>query len=435
MITLEMLEKITEGKLINGKNSFVKTIEGFEFNSRKIKKGKVFIPLEGKRDGHNFIEDAAKNGALATLTSKKIETLIPQIAVKDTLNAFVKIANFKRKLFKGKTVAITGSVGKTTTKELLSHVLSNFFTCKSNIESYNNMIGVSYTLSNLKNPDIYIQEIGTSAPGEIRKLTNIVKPEIAILTTVSPAHLEGFENIEALKEEKLSIFTKNKITIAPVEFKNRLKNGIFFGKGGDASFTEISSQPNKTVFKAKIMGENIRGTIKIPGKGILNSILIILIIAKLVEIDLKKATEILESFTSPKWRMEIRHLKNTILIKDFYNANPASMKNAIDVLANFNMPKVAIFGEMLELGKNSKFFHEEIGKYLNEKKVETGIFFGENSIFYLNTFNGKGYHFKDKNELIAFLKKIDIRKKVFLIKGSRGNRLEEVTHIIEKRLE
>ncbi|WP_456396108.1 UDP-N-acetylmuramoyl-tripeptide--D-alanyl-D-alanine ligase [Desulfurobacterium sp.] len=430
-MTLKEIAEITNGKIIGNKNIQIKH---FEFDSRKVKRNTLFIPLKGKRDGHDFIEDAFKNGAAATLTEKTLNPNYPSIYVKDTMEAFKKIALFNRKNFKGKVIGITGSVGKTTTKELLSHVLSQKFTVHSNIQSYNNLLGVIHTLANLKTCDIYIQEIGTNSPGEVKSLTELVKPNIGIVTAVEPGHLEGFKTIENLIREKFSLLENTEIKIAPSNLTREI--GILtFGKGGIAEILDANFSPEETTFTVKIGNTTVSGKVKVPGKGILNAILITLIIGNILKIPYDDIIRKIETFKPPKWRMEILNLKEITIIKDYYNANPASMKNAIDVLSLYQNPKVAILGEMLELGNHSEKLHEEIGKYLSEKGIEEAIFFGKNSIFYLSNFSGRGYHFNNRKKFIDFLKKFNFKGKAVLIKGSRGNRLEDAESTIRERFQ
>ncbi|OMH41104.1 UDP-N-acetylmuramoyl-tripeptide--D-alanyl-D-alanine ligase [Desulfurobacterium indicum] len=430
-MTLKEIAEITDGKIIGNKDI---QVERFEFDSRKVKGNTLFIPLKGKRDGHDFIEDAFKNGAVATLTEKVLNPHFPAIHVNDTMEAFKKIALFNRKNFRGKTIGITGSVGKTTTKELLSHVLSRKFTVHSNIESYNNLLGVIHTLANLKPCDIYIQEIGTNSPGEVKALTKLVKPNIGIVTAVEPGHLEGFKTLENLIKEKFSLLKNTEIKIAPSHLTKE-ENILTFGKGGIAEILNANFSPEETTFTAKVNNTTISGKVKVPGKGILNAVLITLIIGNILKVPYNEIIEQIETFKPPKWRMEVLKLKKVTIIKDYYNANPASMKNAIDVLSLYQNPKVAILGEMLELGNHSEKFHEEIGKYLTEKGIEEAIFFGKNSAFYLSNFNGKGYYFNNRKEFMNFLRKFNFKGKTVLIKGSRGNRLEDVENIIKERFQ
>ncbi|WP_457568022.1 UDP-N-acetylmuramoyl-tripeptide--D-alanyl-D-alanine ligase [Desulfurobacterium sp.] len=428
---LKEIASITNGTVKGNEET---NIERFEFNSKRITDNTLFIPLKGRRDGHDFIEDAARRGAAATLSEKNLNTSIPTVLVKNTMEAFKKIAIHRRKTFNGKVVGITGSVGKTTTKELLTHVLSRFLTVHSNIESYNNLLGVVHTLANLKNCDIYIQEIGTNSPGEVAALSEIVKPHISIVTAVEPGHLEGFGNFNNLLKEKLSILKSAEIKIAPSHLIES-KNALTFGKNGTAEIIEAQFLPHETQFTVRIDNNLVKGRVQIPGKGILNAVLITLLVGKILNIPPEEIIKIVETFKPPKWRMDIINLGNITLIRDYYNANPASMKNAIEVLSLYKTPKVAILGEMLELGKHAEDLHKQIGKYLSEKGVEEAILFGENSIFYLSNFNGKGYHFKDREEFLSFIKNFNFNGKTVLIKGSRGNRLEEVETIIRERFQ
>ncbi|WP_022847073.1 MULTISPECIES: UDP-N-acetylmuramoyl-tripeptide--D-alanyl-D-alanine ligase [unclassified Desulfurobacterium] len=428
---LKEIANITGGTI---KGNLNVNVERFEFDSRKVTEKTLFIPLKGNRDGHNFIDDAAKRGAAATLSEKELKPILPTIHVENTMEAFKKIALHKREIFSGNVIGITGSVGKTTTKELLTYVLSKFSTVHSNVESYNNLLGITHTLANLKKCNVYIQEIGTNSPGEVATLTEMVKPHIGVVTAVEPGHLEGFKTFENLLKEKFSLIENTEVKIAPSHLAKE-KNILTFGKGGTAEIIEAHFYPEKTLFTAKINSKTVNGQVNIPGRGILNAILITLLIGNVLNIPPEEIVEIVKTFKPPKWRMEIVKLGSITLIRDYYNANPASMKNAIDVLSLYETPKVAVLGEMLELGNHSEKLHRDIGKYLSEKGIEEALFFGKNSVFYLSNFNGRGYHFNNRDEFLQFLKTFDFSGKTVLIKGSRGNKLEEVETIIRERFQ
>jgi UDP-N-acetylmuramoyl-tripeptide--D-alanyl-D-alanine ligase len=427
------LARIVGGKLFGKENV---SIKGFDFDSRKIQEKMVFIPLKGNRDGHLFITDAVKKGAVGYLTERgKIGKSEFFIEVENTLKAFSKIGAFKRKLFKGKVIGITGSVGKTTTKELLNFILSENYNVYSNKESFNNLIGVSYTLSNIPGKaEILIQEIGTNKPGEISQLSETVMPDIGIITAIGESHLEGFNCIENVIEEKLSILKFSTLGIVPSSFKvNSQIPLITFGRNGDVELMKVQKSKNGSYFTLKIKDRYFSGKVNIPGKGILNSIMIAAALTEILDLDTHYVLKKIESFKPPKWRLNIRKLKKgIILINDSYNANPLSMRNAIEVLSLYRNRKIAILGDMLELGKFSEEKHREVGKLIPHCGIETLITFGNSSKLYGTSLKKRHHHFTDMDELLSFISNFDFENSTVLIKGSRGNRLELVAKSLEE---
>ncbi len=435
-ISLEELTRITEGKLQG--NSKVKRIQGFEFDSRNIDEGKVFIPLKGRRDGHQFIKDALSKGGCGTLS--EIPVRIPpgkfSILVDNTFEAFKKIARHRRNSFRGTTIGITGSVGKTTTKELLNTLLSPFFNTYRNIKSFNNLLGITYTLSNIPpQAELYIQEIGTNRKGEVEELRKFISPDIAVVTAVEKAHTENFIQFEELIEEKLSITQGVPVSIVPEKFKEIAKSEevITFGRAGKIKLKQLTLKPDRAEFSLDVYGKHVHFQSPVPGIATVNATMITCGIALLLSVPLEELPPLLESFTPPEMRMEIKKIKGKVVINDSYNANPTSMKNAIEVLSLQPKPRLAIVGEMLELGKLAEEEHRKIGIALNRADVNTLISYGKLTRETAEAFNGKKFHFTDREELINFIKNYDFPENSILIKGSRGNRLEEIYKIIEER--
>ncbi|ADY73605.1 UDP-N-acetylmuramoylalanyl-D-glutamyl-2,6-diamin opimelate/D-alanyl-D-alanyl ligase [Desulfurobacterium thermolithotrophum DSM 11699] len=429
----EEVAKIVKGKLIgNGK------VNSIEFDSRNVKKGSLFVPLRGNRDGHQFIKDAFQNGASGTLSERTLP--IPEgkflIEVKNTFEAFKLLGKWKRGNFNGTTIAITGSVGKTTTKELLTHVFSKFFKTYRNVKSFNNILGLTYTLSNLPlDTELYIQELGTNRQGEIPELVEIVKPEISVVTAVEKAHTAGFKDISDIVKEKLSITEGAILSIVPIQFKefSKSKETITFGREGDIKLLDVQLFPNKTEFLIESFGRRLQFFSPIPGLGVVNSTLIAVGLAEVFKVNIEKVSELIRTFTPPEMRLTVEQLNKVILIDDSYNANPKSMENAIKVLSLQELPKVAIIGEMLELGEESKKEHEKIGELLNHAKVETLIAYGKETESTFKVFKGKKSYFTSQEELIKFIKTFHFQGKAVLVKGSRGNRLEKIARIIRER--
>jgi UDP-N-acetylmuramoyl-tripeptide--D-alanyl-D-alanine ligase len=423
--------KVTEGRLV-GNN---RRITGVHFDSREIKEGNLFVPVKGKRDGHLFISDAFSKGAAAALTEKELNAeLAPcQVVVKDALEAFKKIALYRRGKFQGPVVAVTGSVGKTTTKELLKELLPSAF---ANPKSYNNLLGVCYTLSNLPEGGTLIQEVGTNSPGEVKELRELIKPTVAVVTAVGKAHTQGFGSLKEVAREKLSLTEGADLAIVPWEYRqlSRAKRTLTFGEGGDAKLKELTVENGRTAFTVEISGKTVSFQTEVPGKGLANATLIALLIAELFGIPLKEVKETVENFSPPERRMAVLELPKGRIIDDCYNANPLSMENATLVLKSFKGEKVAVIGEMLELGEESKKEHEKLAKLLEEAGANVLIAFGKETKITAESFKGKAFHFTDRKEFINFIEKFPFEGKTVLVKGSRGNRLEEAVEIVKKRL-
>ncbi len=435
-LSLEKLIQVTGGKLQG--NPEAKRVFGFEFDSRKIDEGKVFIPLKGRRDGHRFIGDALSRGGCGTFSEIPIRTPPGKfsILVDNTFKAFKRIARFKRNSFKGTTIGITGSVGKTTTKELLNALLSPFFSTYRNIKSFNNLLGVTYTLSNIPSrAELYIQEIGTNRKGEVEELKKLITPDIAIVTAVEKAHTENFSSFEELIEEKLSITQGVPVSIVPEKFKELAKSEevITFGRNGKIKVKELTLKSDGTEFSIEVYGKPIHFQSSIPGMAIVNATMVACAAALLLSVPLEELPPLLKSFTPPEMRMEIERVNGKVIINDSYNANPASMKNAIEVLFLQPEPRLAVIGEMLELGNLAREEHRKVGILLNEAGVETLISYGEFTKETANTFSGRSFHFTDREELISFIRNYDFFENSILIKGSRGNKLEDVYRIIKER--
>ena len=431
----EDLAKITKGRLRGEKNL---SVSSFEFDTREEVSGALFIPLKGKRDGHDFIEDAFLKGALGTLTERLIE--VPQgkfsVEVEDTFLAFKRIARFKRESFSGTLVAITGSVGKTTTKELLYHLFSDFFKTYRNKKSFNNILGVTYTLSNLpEGTELYVQELGTNAPGEIGELTAFIEPDVSIVTAVEKAHTAGLKSFDLILLEKMSITEGVSVSIVPHSLREFSKSSetLTFGTEGDVRITDVKFLPDRTLFSLEFYGNRLSFDSPVPGYSLVNATAVAVSLALLLGIDVKDFPEKLRTFRPPQMRLSIERLNGVVLINDAYNANPRSMENAIYVLSLQPMAKVAILGDMAELGEISRKEHRRLGELLNSAGVSELIAFGEEIAEAVEAFKGNSFHFTIREEFINLINNYDFSGKAVLVKGSRKNRLEEVVGIIRKR--
>ena len=419
-------------------------------DSRSIQAGDLFLALEGpKNDGHNFIKEADSKGACCFVVEKKINTKKPYILVEDSYKFLSKLANYRRKEFKGKMICLTGSNGKTTTKEIIFSLLSSLGPCHRTKGNKNNQIGVPLTLTSLEMNNIFsVIEIGTSSPGEIYKLANIVKPDIGLITNAASSHLEGLGSVNKVAEEKgalLETLSTSGCAILPIdsvffdEWKERNSSSrlISFGidlerSGADVSLGNIKMDiyKNLTTFMVKARGEYFRcklGTIGVHNA--LNAAAAFAVALGLDQ-DLVQLNNNLEGIKFPSGRLSVHRLKEgSLLIDDSYNANPESMKKSLDILGDIKGKKrFFVAGEMAELGSEEESFHQEICKY-SEERVDELLCVGELWKEGLEKITHKSRLFDTKDKLLDYLKEKIGKDSVIMVKGSRSAAMD---YIVDK---
>lgn len=422
-------------------------VDRFSIDTRTLKSKEVYIALKGKNfDGHAFIPEAIKKGASAIILNKSVDCGIPNIIVEDSYIFMNKIAAHNRNLFDGKVIGVTGTNGKTTTKQIIANLLNTHGSCHQTIGNKNNQIGVPYSLLTLEKGHYFsVIEMGTSEPGEIEKLNSIVKPDIAAITNVSMGHLDGLRNAESIAEEKgniLNFFKDDGIAIIPRDShffgywskETNAKQIISFGIHDDSDFKvsniEIDILNNLTHFCLRFDGKDEEFSIN--GIGQHNSLNAALSIAVglLCGVDIDSITNNLIYTELPERRLNVfKSLKKSILIDDSYNSNPASLKNAIDSMNGLKRKKICIFGAMKELGKNSKKLHQEMYEYANDRADEI-LCIGEewsecNSSEDLIIF-------KNHDDLYDYLVSIIEEESILLVKGSRSTRMDKIADKLKK---
>ena len=385
-------------------------VKGITTDSRDIQKNDLFLAIKGENfDGSDFINEALSNGAIYAI-AESVHDSDNVFTVDNVIEFIGEICSKWMADFDGKTIAITGSNGKTTTKDLISHVLSkNGHNVSKTEGNFNTSIGVPLTIFSFPNnpSQIYILELGANQVGDINYLSSIVKPDIGIVTNISVAHLEGFRSIDNIRKEKKSIF-------------NHSKKGYY----GDEIHTSVtlSNHPlanNKVFLKnASIAYEVCKDFIDKNNQ--------------------EDFSQIIEDFVLPKGRGQIYSLaRGIVLIDDTYNANPESVKAAIDNLERYQTKgrKLFIFGDMKELGEHEIDFHKNIADYC-EGKIDGIICYGELA---KNTFNNSksiplSLHFDNKNTLVtevcSFLENDD----TIMLKGSRSMQLDSVAEDIKNHV-
>ena len=446
----------TKGEFLSGDPHAA--VSNISIDTRTLAKGDYFLALQGKNyDGNNFIKqaiDKKAGGLIMSLDVIDLDSSIPAfptfpsiIKVVDTLKALGDIAGAYRRKWKIPVVAITGSNGKTTTKEMLYSILSLANDTLSNKGNLNNQIGVPLTLLNLSSKHSYaVIELGTSWPGEIERLSDITAPDIGIITNIGATHLENFKNMDGVFEEKRKLIEKLPIGgtailniddpyLAEYDAKREC---ITFGLSEKAMIRakNIRLWPDLPSFEADIGGTHVHVRLPVHGKfNIYNALA-----ASAAAVKLGISTDLiikgLESYSGPKWRMEKHRLvSGAILINDSYNANPTSMRESIEsVVQSFqDKEKVLVLGDMLELGENSALAHKELGNFVSALPVSRTILYGEqmsHTFAVLKETGAAVKYFDKKDEMIIEIRKHINSDSVILFKGSRGMGLEEVVQSI-----
>tara|TARA_Y100001970_G_scaffold246604_1_gene314687 strand:- start:1279 stop:2616 length:1338 start_codon:yes stop_codon:yes gene_type:complete len=437
---LEDLALISKGSLYGDSLE----VSEFSIDTRSIKKGQVYIAIEGEYlDGHDFIGEAEKRQAKALIVSRTVKSNLPFIVVKNTLDFMQDIAVHNRASFKGNVVGITGTNGKTTSKQILSNLLSQKHRSHKTDGNKNNHIGVPFSMLNMGNQyKSSVIEIGTSQVGEIKHLTNLVKPNIAAITNVSAGHLEGLKDTDSIANEKgdiLEFFNSNGIAILPRDSdffkfwrnKTNARKIVSFGFHKDSDFKVLNpvTDVKNNLTRFELIHHGLIEECSINRVGIHNTLnaAMGLAICSVLNLNISEVKEALCNIDFPDRRMSIhRSIANSIVIDDSYNSNPASMKRSIDVLDSMNnYKKICLFGEMKELGENSSSLHSDIYQYA-EGKVDHFFCLGEDwkGIKGSNKTNFKILSSHD--ELYESVKELINENTVTLVKGSRSTKMDIV---------
>ncbi|ALN41098.1 UDP-N-acetylmuramoyl-tripeptide--D-alanyl-D-alanine ligase [Rickettsia rhipicephali] len=419
-----------------------------QFNSKDVKKGDLFIALQGNRDGHDYVLDAIDKGAAAVIISKRVEIndKYKIILVDDCFEALQKIALYKRENSKAKFIAITGSVGKTSTKEALKVLLQHDFLVFASRGNFNNKLGMLINLASMADDTEYaIFELGMNHKGEIRELVQILKPNIAMITNISEAHLEFFNSLEEIAEAKCEIFANfSKNDIAVINADTNCYNKIL-SILKNLSITDIHSFGRSSKTSAELilyenLGEQVYLKYKINNKVLDVTIPFIpwhftenytgvLLIIDILGKDIEIAANHLANISPTKGRGEIINIQNCRVICDYYNASPQSMKAALEYLKQVPAEnKTAIIGDMLELGENSKRLHEKLVQYILDAACSKVYLVGVNTKYIDDLLPSKiaKKYFKNVDELITHITDLFEGNELILIKGSRGVKLDKI---------
>ena len=472
--------KITNGKILCGDEKI--PCNHFVRDSREVKEGDVYVALKGEKfDGNDFCLDAIYNGAKVCIVSKDITTEendeikksnVTIIQVPDTLKALQEIATYKRIQYNIPVVAVTGSVGKTSTKDLIASVVSQKYNTLKTKGNYNNEIGLPLTILGLTDEEAMVVEMGMNHFGEIRKLTNIAKPTVAVITNIGTAHIGNLgsrENILKAKLEILEGLQGNTVVINNdndllYKWANENKdkyNIITYGIKNKSKYmaTDIKSFEDKSEFKvvceknesisdskqnvnmdskqdinrAKEEGINNKiVTVPVGGEHFILNSLCAIAVGEYLNVPTEKIINGIANLELTKKRMEVLTSKaGATVINDTYNANYDSMKAAIIYLKEIkNKRKIAVLGDMLELGDYSKELHEKVGEEVDES-IDILITIGKEAKYIAEKSKAKQIiECKDNDEAIEKLKEIQTKNDAILLKASNGMKFFEIATAI-----
>jgi len=451
--SLQEILEVTGGRIINIPENKKILIHPSQIctDTRVIKKGDFFIALKGEHfDGNDFIDDACSKGAEGAIVNK---LFLPScnnffvVQVDDTLRAFQELAKFYRQKLSIPLIAVTGSNGKTTVKELIAHILSNRYLTSKSSGNFNNQIGVPLSILRLSSRDeVGVLELGMNQRGEIENLSRIVQPDIGVITNVHRSHpgmVGSISEIAQAKAEMIPFLNRNRNNYLIINgdspwsgfFRNQAKCRVLtFGMENKANLVARNIQDEGERIKfdlVSVKGESISITLPFPGLFNIYNTLAASAVCLLFGISLEEIKKAVENFSPPPLRCQIKRYGKYKILDDCYNANPDSMKMALYVLRNLKGGrKIAVLGDMLELGEYSPSLHTFVGELVASLKLDALFALGRFAPYMVAGAKKEGlkqaFCFEDKQELLEKLLNYVNCEDWLLVKGSRETKMEEV---------
>jgi UDP-N-acetylmuramoyl-tripeptide--D-alanyl-D-alanine ligase len=418
------------------------TVSGAKIDTRKIEQGDLFVALSGEHvDGHNYLAQAREAGATAALVSELQNDALPQILVPDVRKAFAQIAHAWLEQTRARIVAITGSNGKTSVKEMVSAILRQVGPVTSTQGNYNNDLGVPLTVCCLDQEDKFaVIEMGTNHPGEIEALVKIAVPDVAVINNIAAAHIEGFGSLEGVAREKGQIYAGLKAdgvaivnTDMPYQkiwqplIAGRKTLGFALEKEADIKADYIQLDPASSHYLVKIDGVSHHFNLPLPGMHNVNNALAAIAVCRALEVPVDAMVRGLSSMQSVPHRLQIRHgLAGARLIDDTYNANPGSYQQALNTLAGFDGQHWLVLGDFGELGADAETIHQQMGLQAREAGVSRLFTVGDSSRMAAESFGEGAQHYEHIDLLQQQLQQELSRDVTCLIKGSRFMQLDKL---------
>lgn len=446
-LTVGEITEATGGRVIFGNH--VSAFTGVSIDSRSIGNGELFVPLKGEKfDGHDFLKDALNAGGGALVSMPPVEPPRGKtvIFVRSTLKALQDMAQYVRKRSGATVVGITGTNGKTTTKELIASILGVSHRVLKNSGNLNNHIGLPLSLIKLEEDDEFaVLEMGASIRGDIRRLCDIAVPDLGVITNIGMGHIEGFGSIEGVRSTKLELFEAVKkialncddsFLMAGAEEGRAAGPGpevVTFGIENDADVyaDEITLEERRSLFTLRFRnGRSTRIELPVPGRFNIYNALAAASVCDALAIPPAEMAEGIRSFTGIPMRLELKELRGATVISDVYNANPVSMEEAVKELVRIKKTRaIAVLGDMLELGPYAEEAHRKLGSWMAEIPVDIFIAVGPLMEKAAEAFSARGgMVIPTDNVTEARRVLLDTVREgdTVLVKGSRGTSMERV---------
>ena len=425
-------------------------VTGVAIDSRKVEEGFLFVPIKGARvDGHNFIPQVMENGALCSLSEHELEGAThPYIVVPSSEQALKDLAEHYRKALGIKVVGITGSVGKTSTKEMIGSVLSQKYNVLKTAGNFNNEIGLPLTIFNIRDHhEVAVLEMGISDFGEMSRLAKMAQPDICVITNIGLCHLENLIDRDGVLKAKTEMFEYRQpnakivlngdddklITVKNSEDKSPLYFGL--STDMDAYADNIHSLSLKGTSCTLHLGDKaIDVIIPIPGHHMVYNALAGALVGRELGLTSEEIKAGIEALVPVSGRNNMISTDSLLIIDDCYNANPVSMKASVDVLATADTRKVAILGDMFELGENENELHRSVGVHAAEKEIDVLVCIGALS---KNIAEGAAnsktavHHFETKADFLNVVETLIKKDDCILVKASHGMEFPEIVEKLQ----
>ncbi len=399
-------------------------IRGINIDTRTLNHGELFFALKGKNtDGHRYVSDAMKKGAIGAVVHNAAN-IFGEIVVEDTLHALGELARYYQSMFRPRIIAITGTNGKTTVKNLIAEILRSKYNVLFTKKSFNSLVGMPLTIFQISGDEDYVVlEMGTSNAGEIKRLCEIARPIIGVITNIGPGHLEGFGSIEGVLKEKMVLLEslpQEGIGFAGVDIDTKMKGNIVRFSVDDVESVKIEEDGSSFVYNGKSFFTPLLGISNV------RNCVIALVVTEKLGITVEEQRSALRRVKPEPGRMEpIRH-SGLLVINDTYNANPISVKSAIEFISNLKRRRIVILGDMLELGPKSEQYHRDVGEYVRAN-CQHLFTIGDNARLY------GGRHFESREELVKEVCRYIDGDEVILVKASRAMKFEEIVTKLLRR--
>lgn len=432
-MNVKTLLSIIGGRLISG--NLNQTFNQVSIDTRTLGKGNLFIALKGKRNGNDYIDEAIKKGCRVVITEDNIQKNITTIQVEDSYQALYLLAKHQKNKYCLPIIAVTGSVGKTLTKDLINDILSKRYCVLKSQKNYNNHLGVPLTLLNLNDDyDIVVCELGMNHLGEIEKLSKLCNPTVGVITNIGTSHIGNLgskKNILKAKQEIIQGMNNGPLVIngddkllKKIKYNNIVTGGL--KKNNDLVVKNIKSEFSKTEFQIVIDKRTYNFTFNIPGRYLINDVVLAIQVGLLFNISPSDIKEAVHDFKSEDHRLKIINKNDNIIVDDSYNSSYEAVVGGLDLIKKYPNKKIVILGDILELGKHSYKIHNKVLKKLKKLPKSTVLLVGNQ--FKLNKF----CQFPNVEQLINYLSNKTFYKTLFYIKGSRKIGLEKVVEELKK---